>query len=181
MAIPIPDPRDGLTPQGRLILTHLHTHLAKSTRPYVKTVQLLRLANADDPLASLPELYEVLLRMVRDWSCRYPLIENQGTIGSIDGDPPAPMRFNEMGMTPYGEAMFPDHGQGSPMAGTFPQILCNGALAHSGKVVLNLEGRPSLQRMAGMSRRTMFPWRIGRAESCSPSSRPIIWGKSREG
>jgi DNA gyrase subunit A len=138
MAIPIPDLRDGLTPQERLILIHLHQHLAQNTTSYIKTVKLLRSVYASHPAAPLPELYAVLLRMVRDWVCRYPLIINHGNVGSIDGDIPAPMRFNEMCVSPFGEAMFPDDGQGSPMAGAFPQILCNGAWAHSGKVALKL-------------------------------------------
>lgn len=53
-------------------------------------------------------VYEALVRMAQQWSLRYPLVEIQGNKGSRDGDPAAAMRYTEMRLTPYGEAMFKD-------------------------------------------------------------------------
>lgn len=65
------------------------------------------------------DLFAILLRLVRSWVCRYPLFDGQGNFGSLDGDPPAGMRYTEL-------ARFRD--EDPPI----PRLLCNGAWAHSG-------------------------------------------------
>jgi DNA gyrase/topoisomerase IV subunit A len=126
--------RDGLTPAGRMILINLRTLLNLGSR-FVKTVILLSAVRQRNPETSLPDLYSELLRMVRPWICRYPLIQNQGHIGDIDGDPAAGMKCNEMRLTPFGESMLGQEDPELPMASAFPQLLCNGAWAHTGEVV----------------------------------------------
>lgn len=136
MGIPLPDLRDGLTKPARLILEHLHSQ-SRSHR-FVKTGKLLVSVFDQDSTHALPELYAILLRLVRPWVCRYPLLQNQGHVGSIDGDPPPGMRYNEMRLQAFGEALLPFDGNGSLMTGPFPQLLCNGAWAHSGQVTTKL-------------------------------------------
>src|SRR5438128_204954 len=53
-------------------------------------------------------VYDALVRMAQDFSYRYPLVDGQGNFGSIDGDPPAAMRYTEARMAPFAEALLED-------------------------------------------------------------------------
>jgi len=134
MPLPLPDARDGLNPWSRLILKGLVEADAASDGRHLKTVKLLRPIAASTG-ASVVDLYAVLLRLARDWVCRYPLIDNQGNIGSIDGDPPAGMRYNEMRLSRFGEAILAEGAPDSPAPSHFPHLLCNGSWTHGGRVV----------------------------------------------
>src|ERR1041384_6596064 len=107
MSFPVPDLRDGLTVPARLILEELRELLSAGGGWYLKTDKPLRAVHEVDSTHPLPDLYAILLRIVRPWICRYPLLQNQGNVGSIDGDPPAGMRYNEMRFQPLGETLLP--------------------------------------------------------------------------
>ncbi|HEX7898237.1 MAG TPA: DNA gyrase subunit A [Planctomycetota bacterium] len=116
MPIPIPE-EDGLTAPARHILRALHP--LPGARTFIKTDKILHAAHAEDRTMPLMDLFAILARMVQPWVCRYPVLEAQGNFGSIDGDPPAGMRYTEL-------ARFKD--EQPPI----PRLLCNGAWAHSG-------------------------------------------------
>lgn len=94
----LPDVRDGLKPVHRRILFAMHqmglTHSAK----YVKCAKVAgEVMGNYHPHGDAP-IYDALVRLAQDFSLRYPLIDGQGNFGSIDGDPPAAMRYTEARM-----------------------------------------------------------------------------------
>lgn len=94
----LPDVRDGLKPVHRRILYAMHemglTHSAK----YVKSAKIVgEVMGKLHPHGDLP-IYDALVRLAQDFSMRYPLIDGQGNYGSMDGDPPAAMRYTEARM-----------------------------------------------------------------------------------
>lgn len=91
----LPDVRDGLKPVHRRILFAMHemnlTHQAK----YVKSAKIVgEVMGKLHPHGDMP-IYDALVRLAQDFSMRYPLIDGQGNFGSMDGDPPAAMRYTE--------------------------------------------------------------------------------------
>jgi DNA gyrase subunit A len=134
MPIPVPDLRDGLTPWGRQLLLSLWRSGARPKARHLRTVRLIEPIADREPKGAAPKIYATLLRLVRPWVCRYPLVNNQGHVGNIDGDLPAGMRYNEMRLTRWGEAMIGNAESDDPLDGPFPNLLCNGAWAHSGEV-----------------------------------------------
>src|SRR5258708_32222113 len=95
----LPDVRDGLKPVHRRILFSMHemnlTHSAK----YVKSAKIVgEVMGKYHPHGDMP-IYDALVRLAQDFSMRYPLIDGQGNFGSMDGDPPAAMRYCVSGDT----------------------------------------------------------------------------------
>lgn len=94
----LPDVRDGLKPVHRRILFAMHeinlTHSAK----YSKSAKIVgEVMGKYHPHGDIP-IYDSLVRMAQNFSMRYPLIDGQGNFGSMDGDPPAHMRYTEARM-----------------------------------------------------------------------------------
>jgi len=94
----LPDVRDGLKPVHRRILFAMHemnlTHSAK----YSKSAKIVgEVMGKFHPHGDVP-IYDSLVRLAQDFSMRYPLIDGQGNFGSMDGDPPAAMRYTEARM-----------------------------------------------------------------------------------
>ena len=94
----LPDVRDGLKPVHRRILYAMHeinlTHAAK----FAKSAKIVgEVMGKYHPHGDIP-IYDSLVRMAQNFSMRYPLIEGQGNFGSMDGDPPAHMRYTEARM-----------------------------------------------------------------------------------
>ena len=94
----LPDVRDGLKPVHRRILYGLHemnlTHSAK----YAKSAKIVgEVMGKFHPHGDAP-IYDSLVRLAQDFSMRYPLVDGQGNFGSVDGDPPAHMRYTEARM-----------------------------------------------------------------------------------
>ncbi|MDP3988367.1 MAG: DNA gyrase subunit A [Candidatus Levybacteria bacterium] len=91
----LPDVRDGLKPVHRRILFAMHemnlTHSAK----YAKSAKIVgEVMGKYHPHGDLP-IYDALVRLAQSFSMRYPLVDGQGNFGSVDGDPPAAMRYTE--------------------------------------------------------------------------------------
>jgi len=104
----LPDVRDGLKPVHRRILVGMRDMGLASNRPYRKCAKIVgEVMGNYHPHGDSP-IYEALVRMAQDFSYRYPLVDGQGNFGSIDGDPPAAMRYTEARMAPYGEALLED-------------------------------------------------------------------------
>lgn len=91
----LPDVRDGLKPVHRRIIFAMHKMGLHHTAKYAKAAAVVgeTLKNYH-PHGDLP-VYDALVRMGQDFSLRYPLIDGQGNFGSMDGDPPAAMRYTE--------------------------------------------------------------------------------------
>src|SRR5581483_3308322 len=94
----LPDAKDGLKPVHRRILYAMHemnlTHNAK----FAKSAKIVgEVMGKYHPHGDVP-IYDSLVRLAQDFAMRYPLITGQGNFGSIDGDPPAAMRYSEAKM-----------------------------------------------------------------------------------
>ena len=94
----LPDVRDGLKPVHRRILFAMHemnlTHQAKYSKSATVVGEVM---GKYHPHGDVP-IYDSLVRLAQDFSMRYPLIDGQGNFGSMDGDPPAAMRYTEARM-----------------------------------------------------------------------------------
>src|SRR5437773_2972534 len=91
----LPDVRDGLKPVHRRILYHMHDMGLLHNRKYVKCAKVVGEAMGKYHPHGDSALYDSLVRMAQNFSLRYPLVDGQGNFGSIDGDPPAAMRYTE--------------------------------------------------------------------------------------
>ncbi|MFN3422194.1 MAG: DNA gyrase subunit A, partial [Armatimonadota bacterium] len=95
----LPDVRDGLKPVQRRILYAMHEQNMFPDRPREKCAAVVgEVMKKYHPHGDAP-IYEALVRMAQDFTMRYPLIDGQGNFGSIDGDPPAQMRYCVTGDT----------------------------------------------------------------------------------
>ncbi len=91
----LPDVRDGLKPVHRRILYGLHEMGLHYNRPTRKCAKIVgEVLGKFHPHGDTP-VYDALVRMAQPFSLRYPLIDGQGNFGSVDGDPPAAMRYTE--------------------------------------------------------------------------------------
>ena len=95
----LPDVRDGLKPVHRRILYDMSAELnLYSDKPTRKSARIVGdVLGKFHPHGDI-SVYEAMVRMAQDWSMRYPLVEGQGNIGSMDGDSPAAMRYTEARM-----------------------------------------------------------------------------------
>ena len=92
----IPDVRDGLKPVHRRILYAMHEHEAAPEPARTRSARASSATcSASTTRTATRRVYDALVRMAQDFSMRYPLIDGQGNFGSVDGDPPAAMRYTE--------------------------------------------------------------------------------------
>lgn len=104
----LPDVRDGLKPVHRRILYMMHKQGFGSGGRFVKSARVVGdVLGKLHPHGDAP-VYEAMVRLAQDFSMRYPLIKGQGNFGSIDGDPPASMRYTEVKMNRIAEEMLLD-------------------------------------------------------------------------
>lgn len=104
----LPDVRDGLKPVHRRILFTLNDLNLNPGRPYRKCAKIAGDVSGNYHPHGEAIVYPSLARMAQDFSLRYPLVEGQGNFGSVDGDPPAAMRYTEARMTVLTEEMLRD-------------------------------------------------------------------------
>jgi DNA gyrase subunit A len=104
----LPDVRDGLKPVHRRILATMRDLNLTATRGYRKCAKIAGDVSGNYHPHGEGAVYPSLVRMAQDFSLRYPLIDGQGNFGSVDGDPPAAMRYTEARMTRIGEEMLRD-------------------------------------------------------------------------
>lgn len=96
----LPDVRDGLKPVQRRVLYTMKELGNLPNQPYKKSARVVGdTMGKYHPHGDAP-IYESLVRMAQDFTMRYPLIDGQGNFGSIDGDPPAAMRYSEVRLAP---------------------------------------------------------------------------------
>lgn len=91
----IPDIRDGLKPVHRRCLFSMHQTGSHHNQPYKKSARIVGDVMGKYHPHGDAAIYDTIVRMAQDFSLRYPLVDGQGNFGSIDGDPPAAMRYTE--------------------------------------------------------------------------------------
>jgi DNA gyrase subunit A len=104
----LPDIRDGLKPVHRRVLYTMSVIGVAWNRPYKKSARIVGdCMGKYHPHGDSP-IYEALVRMVQEFSLRYPLVDGQGNFGSIDGDPAAAMRYTEARLAKIAHEMLAD-------------------------------------------------------------------------
>ena len=104
----LPDARDGLKPVQRRILYGMYEAGLRANRPYRKSAKIVgEVMGNYHPHGDVP-IYDSLVRMAQDFSMRYPLVDGQGNFGSVDGDPPAAMRYTEARLDAVAERLLDD-------------------------------------------------------------------------
>jgi DNA gyrase subunit A len=104
----LPDVRDGLKPVHRRILYAMYELGLFHNRPYKKSARIVGEVLGKYHPHGDAAVYDALVRMVQDFSLRYPLIDGQGNFGSVDGDAPAAMRYTEARLAEIAEEMLAD-------------------------------------------------------------------------
>ncbi len=104
----LPDVRDGLKPVHRRIIYAMRELGLFSNKPYMKGARIVGETMGKYHPHGDAAIYDALVRMAQDFSCRYPLIDGQGNFGSMDGDPAAAMRYTEARMGPMTELLLAD-------------------------------------------------------------------------
>jgi DNA gyrase subunit A len=104
----LPDARDGLKPAHRRVLYGMKTMGLSPGRAYRKCAKIVgEVMGNFHPHGDVP-IYDTLVRLAQDFSMRYPLVDGQGNFGSVDGDPPAAMRYTEARLQALGDDMMTD-------------------------------------------------------------------------
>jgi DNA gyrase subunit A len=104
----LPDARDGLKPVQRRILYAMDEMGVTSRAGHRKSSSVVGETMGDYHPHGDSAIYDALARMAQDFSLRYPLVDGQGNFGSVDGDPPAAMRYTEARMAPIAEELLAD-------------------------------------------------------------------------
>jgi DNA gyrase subunit A len=138
----LPDARDGLKPVHRRILYSMHENGRDWNKPYRKSALIVGDVMGKYHPHGDASIYDALVRMAQDFSMRLPLIDGQGNFGSVDGDPPAAMRYTEARRAKVAHSLtedidkdtveFRDNYDGSEREPTvlparFPNVLVNGS------------------------------------------------------
>ncbi|MGB2894959.1 MAG: DNA gyrase subunit A [Anaerolineales bacterium] len=109
----LPDARDGLKPVHRRILYAMHEMGIRPNSSYRKSARIVGEVMGKFHPHGDSSIYEAMARMAQDFSMRYMLVDGQGNFGSIDGDPPAAMRYTEARMGPLAAELLVDIGKGT--------------------------------------------------------------------
>jgi DNA gyrase subunit A len=104
----IPDIRDGLKPVHRRVLFSMYETGTNFNKPYKKSARIVGDVIGKYHPHGDQAVYDTLVRMAQDFSLRYLLVDGQGNFGSIDGDPPAAMRYTEVRLKKLSEALMED-------------------------------------------------------------------------
>lgn len=138
----LPDVRDGLKPSQRRILVAMNDLRLRPTAKYRKCANIAGTTSGEYHPHGESVIYPTLVRMAQHFSLRYPLVDGQGNFGSIDGDPPAAMRYTEARMNGEAVEMMADLDketvdyqpnyddrlmEPSVLPSRFPNLLCNGS------------------------------------------------------
>jgi len=104
----LPDVRDGLKPVHRRVLFGMQELGVTSGKPYKKSARIVGDVLGKYHPHGDSSVYDTMVRMAQEWSLRYPLVDGQGNYGSIDGDPPAAMRYTEARLKKIAEELLSD-------------------------------------------------------------------------
>ena len=138
----LPDARDGLKPVHRRILYAMHEAGVSARASHRKSSSVVGETMGDFHPHGDSAIYDALARMAQGFSMRAPLVDGQGNFGSVDGDPPAAMRYTEARMSPIAEELLADIGKDTVdfstnydgrkqepdvLPAAFPNLLVNGS------------------------------------------------------
>jgi DNA gyrase subunit A len=138
----LPDVRDGLKPAQRRILVAMNDLNLAPNRGYRKCAKIAGDTSGNYHPHGEAVVYPTLVRLAQPFNMRYPLVDGQGNFGSVDGDPPAAMRYTEARLTPLAMEMLADlemntvdmvanydgtRDEPTVLPGRFPNLLCNGS------------------------------------------------------
>ncbi|MDO8837051.1 MAG: DNA gyrase subunit A [Vicinamibacterales bacterium] len=104
----LPDVRDGLKPSHRRVLYGMRTMGLASNRSYRKCAKIVGEVMGNFHPHGDSAIYDTLVRLAQDFNMRSPLVDGQGNFGSVDGDPPAAMRYTEARLKALAEEMMVD-------------------------------------------------------------------------
>jgi DNA gyrase subunit A len=104
----LPDVRDGLKPVHRRVLYGMNEMGLAWNRAYKKSARVVGDVMGKYHPHGDAAIYDTIVRMAQDFSLRYPLVDGQGNFGSVDGDPPAAMRYTEVRMAQIGHELLAD-------------------------------------------------------------------------
>jgi DNA gyrase subunit A len=104
----LPDVRDGLKPVHRRVLFGMNELGLAHNRPYKKSARVVGEVLGKYHPHGDKAVYDTIVRMVQDFSLRYPLVDGQGNFGSVDGDAPAAMRYTEVRLARISETILND-------------------------------------------------------------------------
>jgi len=137
----LPDVRDGLKPSQLRILYAMHELNLTPGAQHRKCAKICGDTQGNYHPHGQEIIYPTLARMAQDWNMRYPLVDGQGNFGSVDGDPPAAMRYTEARLSPFGAEMLTDierdtvdfidnfeqtRKEPTVLPSRFPNLICNG-------------------------------------------------------
>ncbi len=137
----LPDVRDGLKPVQRRILMAMNDLNLTPGAQHRKSAKICGDTSGNYHPHGEAVVYPTMVRMAQDFSLRYPLVDGQGNFGSVDGDPPAAMRYTEARMSPFAVEMLADldrdtvdwmpnydqtNREPTVLPARFPNFLCNG-------------------------------------------------------
>lgn len=138
----LPDVRDGLKPVQRRILFAMRNLNLSPDSQHKKCAKIAGDTSGDWHPHGDAVIYPALVRMAQPWSLRYPLVNGQGNFGSVDGDPPAAMRYTEARLTPLAMELMEDldretvewaknyaqeKDEPTVLPSKFPNLICNGS------------------------------------------------------
>src|SRR5947209_7507841 len=106
----LPDVRDGLKPVHRRVLYAMHAAGLQPNRSYTKCARVVGDVMGKYHPHGDQAIYDTLVRMAQDFSMRLELIDGQGNFGSVDGDPPAAMRYTEFRLAKPAMTLLESHG-----------------------------------------------------------------------
>jgi len=104
----LPDVRDGLKPVHRRVLYSMYELKNTYNRPFKKSARVVGDVIGKYHPHGDAAVYDTIVRMAQDFTMRYPLVDGQGNFGSVDGDPPAAMRYTEVRMTKLAQHFLTD-------------------------------------------------------------------------
>ena len=177
----LPDIRDGLKPAHRRVLYGMKNMGLSSTRGYRKCAKIVGEVMGNFHPHGDASIYDTLVRMAQDFNMRYVLTDGQGNFGSIDGDPPAAMRYTEARLDSLSDAMMEDLDketvdfvpnydetteEPTVLPAPFPNLLVNGSTGIAVGMATNIPPHNMREVIDGVV------WAIESAQSDAPPTMP---------
>ena len=176
----LPDVRDGLKPAHRRVLYGMKEMGLSATRGYRKCAKIVGEVMGNYHPHGDASIYDTLVRMAQDFNMRSPLVDGQGNFGSIDGDPPAAMRYTEARLQALGDELMTDLDketvdfvpnydetteEPTVLPAPYPNLLVNGSTGIAVGMTTNIPPHNMREVIDGVI------WAIESAQSATPVTR----------